>query len=83
MHWLMSLQLTLREELLWTLHALVFLCLRIMLPVMIIQGTLVYKIFFTDGTVERGLLEVFHLNVISQMGSVGVTLLTDLAGEVI
>ena len=67
MHWLMSFELALREELLITHHTLVLFCIRIMLPVVIIESTLVCKIFFTDGTIKRGLLEVLHLNVISQM----------------
>ena len=56
MHWLMSLQLALRKELLWTLHALVFLCIRIMLPVMIIESALISEILLADTTIKRDLL---------------------------
>ena len=83
MYRLMGLQLTLGEELLWALHTLVFFGIRIMFPVMIIQGTLISKVLLADATIKRGLLEMLLLDVIPQMSSVGIRLLANFAREII
>ena len=77
----MGLQLALGKELLSTtlMCAGIFFSIGVMLPHMILVGALVCKIFLTVLTVKVCLPQMLFEDVVPQVSSVGILLLTQLA----